>query len=388
MTNTDPSFAHLSDEAVIHEVARLARDESHVTARLIAALAELDARRLYLGEGCSSLFAYCTSVLHLSEHAAYGRIEAARAARKFPIVLEMLAEGEITLTAVGLLATHLTPANHEEVLLRAKRRTKREVEEIVAALRPLPDVRSLVRKQPAIQALNATARDRPEDPPTTPAAAAPASQPPTDTAGSRRVEQRPVVKPLAPERYKVQLTVGRDTIDKLRRAQDLMRHLVPNGDPAVILDRALTALLEDLEKRRLAATPRPRTSVGGETRGRHIPAAVRRAVWKRDGGRCAFEGARGRCIETGFLEFHHVRPFAAGGETSEANVELRCKSHNQYEADLFFGPLVARERPAARFDGNSVWTKHEETSRVGPELCQMLRGRSDHSCRSGRQGFG
>jgi hypothetical protein len=353
---TKSSFAHLSDEAVIHEVARLARDERRVTAHLIAALAELDARRLYLGEGCSSLFTYCTRVLHLSEHAAYGRIEAARAARKFPVVLEMLADGDLTLTAVGLLAPHLTPANHEDILERAKHRTKREVEEIVAALRPLPDLRSLVRKQPVNHAWNAAAHARAEDPPTTTAAAALASQPPIDTTGSTRVEQRPVVKPFAPERYRVQLTVGRDTIDKLRRAQDLMRHLVPNGDPAVILDRALTTLLEDLEKRRLAATARPRTTAGGETRSRHVPAAVRRAVWKRDEGRCAFTGARVRCTETGFLEFHHVRPFAAGGETSEANVELRCKSHNQYEADLFFGPLTARE---ARMDFDSVQTEHE-----------------------------
>jgi hypothetical protein len=63
-------------------VKTLAADERQATARLIAGLAELDARRLYLGEGCPSLFAYCTQVLHLSEHAAYGRIEAARTARR------------------------------------------------------------------------------------------------------------------------------------------------------------------------------------------------------------------------------------------------------------------------------------------------------------------
>lgn len=83
------SLAHLSDAAVIEEVTRLAHDERHATARLIAALAELDSRRLYLAEGSSSVFAYCTRVLHLSEHSAYGRIEAARAARKFPVLLRV-----------------------------------------------------------------------------------------------------------------------------------------------------------------------------------------------------------------------------------------------------------------------------------------------------------
>ena len=86
--------------------------EREATARLIALLAEVDERRLYLGEGCSSLFTYCTQALHLSEHAAYGRIEAARAARRFPVVLDLLSEASLTLTSVTLLAPHLTPTNH------------------------------------------------------------------------------------------------------------------------------------------------------------------------------------------------------------------------------------------------------------------------------------
>src|SRR6478672_5736959 len=90
------SFAALSDRELLAEMKRLAERERLSTAALIASLAEVDARRLYLGEGCSSLFTYCTQVLHLSEHAAYGRIEAARTARRFPIVLQLLADGAIT----------------------------------------------------------------------------------------------------------------------------------------------------------------------------------------------------------------------------------------------------------------------------------------------------
>ena len=104
MTIASSSFAAVSDQDLLATVRRLADNECRATAGLIAALAQLDARRLYLGQGCSSLFTYCTQVLHLSEHAAYGRIEAARAARRFPVVLERLVDGEITLTAIGLLA--------------------------------------------------------------------------------------------------------------------------------------------------------------------------------------------------------------------------------------------------------------------------------------------
>jgi hypothetical protein len=102
-------------------------DERRATVWLIALLAQLDTRRLYLGAGCSSLFAYCTQVLHLSEHAAYGRIEAARTANRFPIVLDLLRDGSLTLTAITLLAPHLTPVNHVEVLRDARHKSKREV---------------------------------------------------------------------------------------------------------------------------------------------------------------------------------------------------------------------------------------------------------------------
>jgi hypothetical protein len=72
---TMSSFADLSDEQLIARVQLCAKQERDATSSLIAALAELDVRKLYLGAGCSSLFTYCTQVLHLSEYAAYARIE-------------------------------------------------------------------------------------------------------------------------------------------------------------------------------------------------------------------------------------------------------------------------------------------------------------------------
>jgi hypothetical protein len=366
----------LTNAALLQEVARLASQERHATARLVAALAEMDARRLYLGEGCSSLFTYCTQVLHLSEHAAYGRIEAARAGRRFPVILEMLASGDLTLTAVGLLARHLTPENHADVLRRARHKSKREVEEIVASLRPLPDVKPSVRRQPSVKtsAPQWAALSSSDSCDAAMRTAAPVTSASSIEFGCPdRMAQpsppRPLIRPIAPERYVVRLTISRDTSDKLRRAQDLLRHVVPDGDPAVIFDRALTALLQDLENRRLAAATRPRECSARPPRGRHIPAAVRRAVWKRDGGRCAFIGAKGRCSETGFLEFHHVDPFGAGGEATVDNLELRCRAHNQYEADLFFGPLIARERPPV-FGADSACEPSLDFARDGSEQAE------------------
>src|SRR3970040_320071 len=124
--HTLASLTKLSNEELILQVKHLAPQERQATVTLIAHLAELDARRLYLAEGCSSLFTYCTQVLHLSEHAAYGRIEAARAARRVPVILERLEDGSVTLTTVGLLAGHLSEENHRELLDTARHQSKRQ----------------------------------------------------------------------------------------------------------------------------------------------------------------------------------------------------------------------------------------------------------------------
>ena len=147
----------LSDRELLAETHRLADCERHATAHVSAALIEVDARKLCLGEGCTSLVTYCTQVLHFAEHAAYGRIEAARAARRLPAILDQLADGSLTLTAVGLLAAHLTQENHVALLAAARHKSKRDVERMVAGLRPLPSVPSSVRKLPVAKVLKAAA---------------------------------------------------------------------------------------------------------------------------------------------------------------------------------------------------------------------------------------
>jgi 5-methylcytosine-specific restriction endonuclease McrA len=112
----------------------------------------------------------------------------------------------------------------------------------------------------------------------------------------------------------------------------LLRHSIPNGDPATVIDRALTVLVKQLERTRFANSATPRSAATATPNSRYVPANVKRLVWKRDGGRCAFCGEQGRCTETEFLEFHHIVPYAAGGPTSVDNLALRCRSHNAYES--------------------------------------------------------
>jgi hypothetical protein len=330
----------LNDHDLIARTKRAAENERRTTAELVALLAEMDDRRLYEGEGCSSLFAYCTQVLHLSEHAAYGRIEAARLSRRFPVVLRLLDTGEATLTTVCLLATHLTDDNCDALFSAIRHKSKREVEHLVAAIAPCPDIAPLIRKvlRPVVDHSLGASHPR------SVLAAVPA-----DSLSSPAIASaRPTIAPLAPERYLIKVTVGAETHAKLRRAQDLLRHAVPDGDPAAIIDRGLTLLVAQLERAKLGLTPRPEprpTAASPATSSsRHVSAAIRREVWTRDEGRCAFVGAEGRCSSTAFLEIHHVFPFAAGGKTVTENLSLRCRAHNGFEAEKFFGERATRWR--------------------------------------------
>lgn len=432
----------LSDGALLARVRELTRCERATTAELVAHLAELDVRRLYLQEGCASLFVYCTRILNLSEHAAFTRITAARLSRRLPDILRRLEDGSVHLTTLRLLGPHLTRENCGALLDEARHRSKREVEEIVARVAPRPDVASRVRKLPG-----ARVAPRREElasivgmpgafaAPTTPGVSAGmsarAEEEARPGAGPTRVElacmtricvepkvmepppveplrkgtprlDRAATTPLSPGRYCVQFTADAATHAKIREAQDLLRREIPDGDVAAIVDRALDRLLESLRRRTNAgaragrpvdlrartagthATDRAgrgdatadsdtsvRTAGGAATTGeaasggtagaaaasaanasapaaaparttarpsRPIPAAVQRAVWARDRGRCAFVGRSGhRCGERAFLEFHHITPFAVGGGTTVANLRLLCRAHNGMESTRWFG---------------------------------------------------
>ena len=273
MKNDPRSLARLTDEQVLQKVKALAALEREATAQLMASLAELDVRRLYLREGFSSLFSYCTEALHLSEHAAYNRIEVARAARRWPVILQMINDGTVTLTVVRLLVPSLTDDNHRQLLDAATHKSKREVEQMIAALHPQPPVPSIVRQLPTPNLVTPCASVLDCAEPATVATSVPPRGPQPGLAPVP-LWRPALIAPLAPERFKVQMTVSRETHDKLRRVQDLLRHQVPDGDPAVVFDRALTLLLQDLERKKLADTRRPRPACASTPASRHVPAAV------------------------------------------------------------------------------------------------------------------
>ena len=312
-------IAHRSNQALLDETQRLATDVRHATAKLIAALAEVDARKLWADAGYGSLFTFCTQVLQFSEHEAYLRMEAARVVRKFPTALDMLDAGELTLTTLGLLKPHLTAENHGALFDGARGKSKRDVARQVATLNPA----AFVESQPTS------------------------------------------ITPISADRFRISFEIGEQTCSRLQRVTDLLRHAVPDEDVGEVFDRALKSLLKDLERSKFGAIDKPCDNDFSATQSRYIPAIVRRKVWQRDGGRCAFRGTDGRCTETAFLEFHHILPFALGGKSTLENIELRCRAHNQREAELFFGSAM----PSVVREGTLIYGTGSGPCGVGRESC-------------------
>ena len=327
----------------------------------------------------------------MSEWQAYRRVDVARLSQKFPIVLDLLADGRVHFTAVHRLGPSLTEETHRQVLQEAVHKSREQIEEIVARLRPKPPMPSMVRKLPVLNVEQNAEKGGLFETVSSDADApdSGSSQQETrlaDRTGFPSVAEatsaetprirKAVVSPLAPELYKIQFTADAETHQVLRQLQELMRHQIPNGDPAEIVKRGLVMLLDHVKQQKFAQVKRPRkqrhekvvaggqpdapaerglsteraASVKGEVpvekarkTSRHIPAEVKRAVWDRDAGRCAFVSKSGRrCSELGRLEYHHVYPFGLGGEATVGNISLRCRTHNAYEGEVIFGEAMRR----------------------------------------------
>ena len=338
------SLSHLADHVLLQDLKALVDRERGTTADLLSHLAEAEERRLHLPAAYPSMHAYCVGELHFSESEAFKRIQAARAARRFPAILVAVAAGRLHLSTVLQLAPHLTTESADELIAAATHRTKAEVALVIA--------RHCSRNSEAIQQVPEPVEFLENS--EVPASADPgeAAEPPQDTGSAEtetETETLRLVSAPEPQRLELRVRLDPEAQALLRHARALLAHAIPSGDPACILKRALTQLVEAEEKRIFAAHCRTRPRRGAPN-GRFVPADVRRTVWERDGGRCTFTSEAGtRCPAIARLEFDHVVPVARGGESTAANLRLCCRAHNQYAAERTFGAgFVAGKREAAR----------------------------------------
>ncbi len=314
--------------------------------------------------------------------------------RRFPPLLGAVAAGELHLTGLLMLGPHLTDDNLASVMARAKHRTKKELARLVRQLAPLPDVpprieplgpapARLVPEAPTWSELVASLSpirelsrgERPRDwmasaPESVSALdscvgaqqAAPLTpEPPEQPAPARLVEE--------PQRFKVQFTASEEHVSLVEEAQALLSHSAPRVSLDELHLRAMRALVAQLKKQKYAVTARAQQTRAHEERssshphphprqrGRYVPAAVRRAVFQRDAGRCTFADASGRrCPETHGLELHHLIAFALSGQHTVENLTLRCRAHNALAAEHDFGRDFTEHR--RRSDPHEPWASH------------------------------
>jgi hypothetical protein len=379
----------LKNSELLAGLSELVQRSNAITAEELAHLAELEDRMLHLELGFPSLFAYCVEVLGMSEGAAGRRVAAARVCRRFPEAFERVARGDLHLSALCALSPHLDPENASELFEACRRKTRRQIEELLAARFPRPDVREQIRRLLRARAAAGV-----------------------DMEAPRRRE----LEALSADRFGVHFTADAELRELIERARALARHRLPKGDLASLMKLVFDTFVQHEEKRRFAVGRKPRaargdakpagapattpaqaaalptdtrstppggtsalttgtssTSPGGASallasprrkvmlparlrrarkRSRYLSAPVTRSVYLRDQGQCSFVSVVGRrCGARAFLQLDHIEPWAALGASVTENIRILCRAHNLLHARHCFGAKHIAAKLAARRAG-------------------------------------
>jgi hypothetical protein len=291
----------LGNSELLAGLSVLVRQSNELTAHVVAHLVELEQRMLHLELGFSSLFAYCVEALGMSEGGAGRRVTAARVCRQFPEAFQRLARGELHLCALCALASHLSPANATQLFDACRGKTRRQIEELLAARFPRPDVREQIRRLPTRAGAGAAAaageqevtRARASDVPVAPSAAAGAQEvtqarasdvpvaPSAATHQAAEIEPNglPIpagathstvrsrarasarareIEPLAADRFGVHFTADAELRELIERARALASHRLPSGDLATLVKLMAASFVRQEEKRRFGISARVR----------------------------------------------------------------------------------------------------------------------------------
>jgi hypothetical protein len=276
-------LVELGNSQLVAGLSELVQQSNELVGQVLAHLVELEERKLHLELGFSSLFAYCVEMLGMSEGSAGRRVTAARVCRRFPEVFERVARGQLHLCALCALAPHLNEENAVELFEACQRKTRRKVEELLAARFPRPDVREQIRRlppraevpagavvrlapsSPVVDAPRDARRHDATDPPSvvpeTTVEPLPAlipgnskdSRPPQAEARTSDARHRPhgrELEPLSADRFGVHFTADAELRDLIERARGLASHRIPNGELAGLMKLVLASFVKQEEKRR------------------------------------------------------------------------------------------------------------------------------------------
>jgi hypothetical protein len=316
----------------------LLRSEHGAMADFLVALAEFDRGRLWVQLGFANVFDYLHRELGLSRGSAHYRKVAAQLVQRFPEVVEPLQSGKLCITVVLELAKVITTENRAEVLPKFFGLSKQEAKAVAVEIRPA----EVVPRKEMVTALPVVSR--------TPAGGVQLVEPVqlveqattellmgTAPAVVAPADHRDSFEPLTPELRRLHMTVSKQFLDKLESARKGQGHAQPGATAEKVLEAALDVLLATQAKRR-AEVKRPQRNPRPARNPCHVPAAVKRAVWARDEGKCQFPlDSGGICGSTLRLEIDHVPPLARGGASPVDGCRLLCRVHNQYAARQVYG---------------------------------------------------
>ena len=356
-----PRYRNCSDVALTHGFDTSWSRKDIATADILEYIVDFEERKLYLPAGYPSLLDYCVEKQRRTRDSARKHIHAAHTAEKFPVVFDLIRQGQLHLSAVIQLAPHLTPENADELLAAAAQKSCDEIRELLR-------VRFATANSPSLLVDPEIPSDRTAAPDDSDRATRPALEDIAPCA-SKRTEVTQVVVTATPVVLDTEMTrlVG--------RAQELLGYELRSDDPKEVLRRALRVLVGQLEKkiaRKPQSSPSRRATAphradpaqpSARENERRIPNAVKSAVWQRDKGRCTFVGDGGHACESRrHLEFDHIVPVARGGESTVSNLRLRCRAHNQLEAERAFGAAFMRGKREAARTGTLADVPHPATS--------------------------
>jgi 5-methylcytosine-specific restriction endonuclease McrA len=332
-------------------LADLLHRERHALAEFLVALASFDRERRWVDLGYRSLFYFLVHELGLSKGAAHYRKIAAELVERYPDVLDALREGKLCLTSIVELSKVSANGNIAEVLPRYFHLSKREAKEVTAEFLPVePPLRTVVTSVRAEEIAVEGASSIP-GPLVHPAnlARANSSVPGGAPAAPHRRGEPTKVEPLTAILSRMHVTVSRGLLNKLAQARDALSHSHPGASDETILEVGLDLILQRHAKRRgVGAKPRgasskkdaaaPQAQPASTVRSRHVPAAVKRAVWERDHGCCAWQLENGGvCGSTRQIEIDHIHGWALGAETTVEECRLLCRFHQDVSARKLYG---------------------------------------------------
>src|SRR5574341_131437 len=322
----------LDSRTLARRLGELASDERQVQVDFLLHLDEFDRRRAFLELGYGSLWTYCLEVLHLREGSAGRRINAMRVLRRFPGLASALLDGRLCLSTLALLGPVLTEENAEELVARAAYRTKEEVEHLVVSVKPRPAPREGIRRLPE------------------PIAPSPSQSPVEERDREREPAQSQAEAPLALEaprteihavsegQWSLRVTIDADCKEDLETLAMMLSHKFPRKDLAAVLHEAIRCGIEKHGKRQGAVKPARTVKAIPPQDPTFVSAEVRRQVWERDGGHCAWVGSDGkRCNSRWQVQVDHIDAAARGGPATRDNLRLACRAHNFLHAEEVYG---------------------------------------------------